>query len=292
MLKDSPARQGGCRKLAPGEYGWPDILCRQLQLWPCRAAARLLGKAVPLESMLHRALRATTLADGGFFIPSAFAEAILGEALFLEPPLSGLKLRLADWIRCRGATLHSDTYFLGSGDWRAIAEPIRDSPVFREAQELIACGFRYRQTEAYAGYLSAMADKRPIRRNRIPLSDRQRLEAYFLRFVELFRSIEKNGVLRQGEFSRRLLPGAPAMHRTAWIEHGEREIGAAIGATGEIFRLPGGQHRTAIAFALGLPRIPVQIRMVHADWLQQEMKKNHVQPVEAIRCGISRLRGY
>jgi hypothetical protein len=291
MMTETAGRERGCGRLAGAEHGLPEALGRLLRLWSWRGVARLPGRTLLLDRLLLRALRQAAACDGGFFVPVPLAEAALGSALWLEPSPASLKLRLTDWVRGAGTRLHIDTCFLGSGDWGAIAEPICDSPVFREARELIDCDFRYRQTEAYARYLTAIAENRPIRRNRIVLSDRQLVDSYFIRFVELFRSIEKNGLLRRRESSRGPWPAASATFRPFWTELGEKEIGVAVAADGEILRLPGGQHRTAIACALNLPRIPVQVRLLHADWLHRETAKKQLPPSAAIRYGIARLRG-
>jgi ParB-like chromosome segregation protein Spo0J len=95
------------------------------------------------------------------------------------------------------------------------------------------------------------------------LRTRADVDEYFERFVALFRSIEQHGVVRR------------AAGR-------DRDIGVALGPWGDLVRLPGGQHRLAIASVLGLERIPVQIRMVHADLLRRRMDGRELGPVAAL----------
>ena len=74
------------------------------------------------------------------------------------------------------------------------------------------------------------------------------------------------------------LPGGGA--RSWWTELGEQDIGVAIDATGRLCKLPGGQHRFAIARALGLSEIPVQVRMLHVDVLQGQCAQTLTSMIE------------
>ena len=59
----------------------------------------------------------------------------------------------------------------------------------------------------------------------------------------------------------------------------ERDIGVAITETGELIRHLGGKHRTAIAQALNLPTMPVEIRMVHTGWLAKQMERTGLRRI-------------
>lgn len=62
----------------------------------------------------------------------------------------------------------------------------------------------------------------------------------------------------------------------------DREIGIAIDHRGNIIKLQGGQHRFALAKLLNISHIPVEIRMVHTDLLQQICQTHKKSPIQAI----------
>ena len=71
-----------------------------------------------------------------------------------------------------------------------------------------------------------------------------------------------------------------------------RSASRTIDESGRLIRHLGGKHRTAIAQALGLKSIPVEVRLVHVRWLAQEMRRTglpaHRALVEGIRSLASR----
>lgn len=199
-----------------------------------------------------------------------------------------ISLRLHDWMLRNGRPEHIDGFFQLSGDWTPLLSSIDASPVMREARQLYAASFDFRQIPLYSHYMRRMELQRPVLRSHILLDNQEVIDAYFSRYVELFHSIETKGL------QHRQLNDCTRVQRaglTRWgqylAEWNEREIGVAINADGSFIRLPGGQHRTAIATVLGLPVLPVQVRLVHADWMAVQPEKS---PWQAIRRALSEAK--
>lgn len=117
------------------------------------------------------------------------------------------------------------------------------------------------------------------------------VERYFGNLAELARSIAESGVVRRSDYRRAAHLFADFSVRRPWIEAVESDIGIAIGAQGEVYRFASGKHRTAIAQALGLASIPVEVRLVHADWLERQVAETGDAPAEALLRGIRSLNG-
>jgi hypothetical protein len=228
--------------------------------------------------MLARALPRLERKDRGFAVPTPLATSCLGKNLLLAYPPAEIDSFLADWVLDGKRRLHTSDNFLGAGDWRPISGAIMDSPVAREAAELNACTLDYRATSAYVEMVRAAEGGKAIRRQQVLLDRRELIDDYFQRFVTLFRSIREHGVLPYHMLRQR-----------GTAEPGERDVGVAIGCGGEIYRLRGGQHRTAIAKVLGLPAMPVEVRLVHAGWLGKIRDETGVPPARAICEGIWRI---
>ena len=48
----------------------------------------------------------------------------------------------------------------------------------------------------------------------------------------------------------------------------DEEVGIAIGADGELLHFRKGHHRMALAKQLGIPRLDIELHLVHSDWLR------------------------
>jgi hypothetical protein len=279
-----------CIPLRRAELTWRDRHWRLLRLGTHACLAKALGPVLPLEWILHRACRAVCGQVGGFALPTPLALAHFGDILLIDVPTASVQLRLPDWVGCGTARLHLSDCFIGGGNWRKIAQPVAGSSVFAEARELAEHGLDYRRTRAFINYLEGAQAGKPMTRNGVRLDSSALVEGYFERFVALFRSIEKCGVRRLAAVRNGGPETAcPPLIRGWAKEWGEREIGIAIGETGEIYRLPGGQHRTAIAIVLGVEALPVQIRLIHAQWLRQALGATGGDFIAAIKGGIAQL---
>jgi hypothetical protein len=236
--------------------------------------------------MLRRGLTQAVQSAQGFFVALPYVLSRLSDRLLTRVPTAAIKLRLTDWVRWGDSRLHISTRFLGAGDWSGISSSVLDSPVVREARAIFQHGLNYRATPAYARYRERAQAGNPVRRNNIALSCPELIDAYFQRFVDLFRSVQLYGVQSRKEYGGYAGLSRPSAIRRLQTEWGEKEIGIAIGAKGHVYRLPGGQHRAAIAIVLGLDTLPVQVRLVHSQWVLQRLAEHGGNISDAIARGI------
>lgn len=266
------------RRITPRELSMVELRHRRRNLGLARGTVCLFGHEIVVDRLLNRSLNSLAGQRCGFAVPSAWGVAAGGQALQLYCPPRQLAMQLTDWVGCGGRIWHVNDYFLGAGDWVPLLKPSADTFVAREAEELHACGLDYRATRTYAVLKQAAAEGRPVRRQQLLLDRQEHLDRYFEHFVNLFRSILDQGVLS----CAKLREGGQAPPL-------ERDIGIAIGATGEIYRLPGGQHRTAIARVLGLNSLPVEVRLIHEQWLRKVIDTSGERPLLALCRGVKQL---
>lgn len=223
----------------------------------------------------------TRLARGQRPLPLGLVLPRAGARLCGEVAPARLRHRLGDWFLRDGRIEHVDNFFLLPGDWSPLLGDIEASLVMREARQLLAASLDFKRTQIYDQYLRRLPMQRPVLRGHIRLDSADLIDAYFSRYVDLFRSIQAHGLRRRGDYQAAAVPrvGLSGWHQR-WAEWGEREIGVAIAENGELARLPGGQHRAAIATVLELPRMPVQVRLIHPAWLARQPDAT---PWEAVR---------
>jgi hypothetical protein len=176
-----------------------------------------------------------------------------------------------------------ERYFLGTGDWKGLHLPMQKNSILREARELQAAGMDYRKTPAYAGYQKRRREGRAKSRNWLTLDTEERIDAYFEHFVGLFESIRQYGLLRQAQ-----IPRENVFSKKMWRKS-NLDIALAIDQDGRFSKLPGGQHRLAVATVLELASIPVRISLVHHLWLRGIMAETGLPPVAALLQGLERL---
>jgi hypothetical protein len=276
------------RPYTPCKRSRRDEWVRFLETGATIGIAGMLGPLLPLEWMLRRGMAEAESRGQGFFVPASYVLSRFSDRLLMEIPAAAIKLRLADWVSWGDSRLHLGSRFIGAGDWSGISSLVMDSPVAREAHEIFEHRLDYRVTLAYARYLERAEKGNPVRRNNIVLSSRELVASYFERFVDLFRSIQTHGVLRRKEHCRYAGLSLPSSIRRLRAEWGEKEIGIAIGREGKVYRLPGGQHRAAIAIVLGVDLLPVQVRLVHSEWVLKRLEEHGGKLSNAILRGIRR----
>ncbi len=255
-----------------------DLRKRSLKRKISRVAAILLKREMFLNCLLFRKLQTLGKAGRGFYVPVPIVIKCLGERLHINCKLDEIVAVMADWINESGRKLHVSDYFLSAGEWEGIMVRAGTSSVDIEAEELHNHNWNYRSTKSYEKYLKAAEQGAPLRRQQILLTKRDLIDQYFDRFVALYYSIKNYGLISHSKLPDNLKSKSK-----------DRSIGIAIGKLGQLCFLPGGQHRTAIARVLGLSEIPVEVRHVHADWLQNEIKCTGLSPVSALRHGITSI---
>lgn len=223
-------------------------------------------------------------------LPIAYAKSALDEHLTLNIDPTRLTHRLHDWVSSDEdeQPRHINDYFLCSADWSPALKPIARSPVYIEAVQLLDAGLDYKPTSAYQRYIKRLEKGITTTRNRSPLNTVEKINLYFERFVSLFRSIQRHGFLplKEARIAAQPLNASSAI-RSWRTNYGESDLGIAIGASGELVALPGGQHRLAIALVLNLTSIPVQLRLVHAARFSKSIQDGSIDPITRIRNSIS-----
>lgn len=241
------------------------------------------GGVLPEVACVTRLCRGQGPLPLGLVLPRA------GARLCGEVAPARLRHRLGDWFLGNGRVEHVGNFFLLPGDWSPLLGEIEASQVMREARQLLAAGFDFKRTPLYAHYLRRLQLQRPVLRSHIRLDSAAILDAYFTRYVDLFHSIQAHGLRQRRHYQAAAVPRVGLSGwRQRWAEWGEREIGVAIGENGELLRLPGGQHRAAIAAVLELPRMPVQVRLIHPAWLARQPEPT---PWEAVRRVLEEAAG-
>lgn len=257
------------------------------------ANARLLHHLSPQlsEWILKRHLDKP--ASHSLALPTAYAKAALAEHLTLHIDPARLTHRLHDWVSSDEdeQPRHINDYFLCFADWSPALKPIAKSPVYIEAVQLLDAGLDYKSTSAYQRYIKRLEKGIATARNRAPLDTVEKINLYFERFVSLFTSIQGHGFLPLKDARHAAQPLNTASAIRSWrTNYGESDLGIAIGASGELVALPGGQHRLAIALVLQLKSIPVQLRLVHAACFSKGTQDGSIDPVTQIKNSISDLQ--
>lgn len=253
-----------------------DKSCRFVRRTIARTSALAIRWDFLINSLLLQNLHKASQTGSGFSMPVPIVSACLDKHLHLSCRLADIGHVMIDWISDRGRKLHVSDYFLSAGEWEGILVRAGTSSVDIEAEELHNHNWNYRSTQTYKKYMKAVEHGNPLRRQQVLLDNRELVEDYFKRFVFLYHSIKKHGLLSHDKLS---------------ISQYFRDcsIGVAIGNSGQLCRLSGGQHRTAIARVLGLTKIPAEVRHVHINWLIDMMNKTKMSPISAIKEGIISL---
>ena len=268
---------------------------RSLHEGPFGEAVAALRGFLPLSREAFERRLAAALAEArakrtGFYLGGFPARRALGAALVIEVDPRAIELRLEHRVAEGDRVYLIRDRFLGAGDWTPLLSEVRKSSTYREVEEIVQAGLEYRKTDAYRRALAQARGPKPVSRNFVRLRSADLVENYFRTTAELCRSIQERGLQRREEYGRRLGESLrnPRI-RLPWVELGESEVGVAIGADGEVYRFASGKHRTAVAQALGLPSMPVEVRMVHAAWLERQIAESGRGPVAGLLTGVRAL---
>lgn len=183
-------------------------------------------------------------------------------------------------------------HLMGRAGWKPHLERLERSTVYREIADLLAHDHDYRATPIYAELKTRVENGKPPVRNLVPLDSIAKLDLYFDKVVELTRSIASSGYKRRprykgmesAEEASRFSSGI----RPVAVELTESEIGVAVGADGSLHRIGPGTHRLATARLLNLPRVPVEVRLFHVQWLRRVIA-GQKRPMQAIFSAIADL---
>jgi hypothetical protein len=203
-------------------------------------------------------------------IPIKSARQGLGPLLVHQVPTAALRLGMPNETR-RGRPL------VEARDWKI--GRLSENPIHERMNQLVHYGPAYREMPSYKRLLTQASRGKPRICNDVPLDSEAAIDAYFEHYLQLIESIRRSGFLPRTEVPR--LTADPLVRR-AKTEKEERDVLIAIGPQGELLRLGTGRHRTAIAQALGLERMPVEIRLVHAKWLSKLVERSGKSPLDAL----------
>lgn len=229
--------------------------------------------------------------SGGAVSPGQ-AQAHFGHRLFIEVDPGTLTHRLDEkHLDHEGRWHWIGDHFLDADDWNGRLSPLAHSPAHREIVEICGTRHNFREGRHYRSYVQSLQQKRPVRRNGRRLDTIEKIDAYFRYYVDLIDNIERAGVLPRNRFQHSADTGRRHRgFRSLWHDLVERDIGIAIGADGRLVRHTSGKHRLAAAVGLGLKRIPVEIRLVHLDWLEQQMGLFDLPPASALQKALEEQR--
>jgi hypothetical protein len=254
------------------------------------ATSPLLGSRLLFPRSFDRAF--ARVRDGGAVraVTPEHAAFFFGKAVRLDLDPFSLKRRISDWVRHPEGVHWVGVAFLDAADWSDAISDVAGSPIHKETLEIVAAGADFRDTNAYRTMIQAIEAGRPPKRNKVTLVTAADVDAYFHYCNDIIDNIRARGFVRlaeSGPFHRMRIKHRdvrPVLHDAT-----ELDVGVAITEDGEIIRHLGGKHRTAIAMALKLKTMPVEIRMVHARWLARQVERTGLPPHRALVEGVRDL---
>ncbi len=238
------------------QVGQLDFFKRRCRIGVMRRLRLIAGQPLFFSWFFNRAMQVASNRSR-FALYPAWVQYYCGEQLCVPVPTGQIQYYMADWLQSDTMRFHSSDYFLASGKWEGVLHDIERMPILDEARELIAAGWNFKATKTYCRLSQAINNGAPISRQHVVLDSEVKIAEYFHRFQSLFQSILECGLLANRTIAQQT--GIPA----------DREIGVAIDADGSLVKLPGGQHRFALAAALNIEVVPVEIRMVHVELLSK-----------------------
>ncbi|WP_132255552.1 hypothetical protein [Methylobacterium segetis] len=254
------------------------------------AAAPLVRPGRLQEAAFGRAYARVAAGQSQRAVRYEAAERLFGSTLLIGIDPARLEHQLIDTVRAGAEATRLSHWFLDRGDWSGALVRLGDSDVGREIDAVFDHAEQPEEAPAFRALLAHAEAGHAQVRNGLALADAATIRAYFAHNAALRASIERDGLKPRSEVAARTaraFSGSAVRSRKA--ERLERDIGIAIGAEGEPIRMIGGHHRTAIARRLGLPRIPVQIRLVHAEWLRGWISRTGLGPARALAEGLRGL---
>ncbi len=228
---------------------------------------------------------------GGFHLGGFVVRRVLGKRLVIHVDPTRLEHFLDERALIDGRPEQFADCFIGGGDWSPLISPLWNTGAHREMVELAGIPDRdFTKSRAYRYAYRQLGEGQPIKRNFVTLDTPEKIDGYFLYLIRLIESVEKDGLMSRGSFGSSIgLILSSGGIRRLWLEFFESDVGVAIDADGTLLRFASGKHRTGAAVGLGLNSIPVEVRMVHCDWLNGVMRETRLGVMDALLEGIDRL---
>lgn len=214
-------------------------------------------------------------ARGGTAVDPDTARLAFGNALRIEIAPSRITRRLGGQIFDRGRARRTDCAFLDAGDWRAVLHPLSDSVVHGEILALCRRDGDVRDFGRYRRLAERVAAGETIRRSGFVIDSPAALDRYFAYYRRLVDGIATHGLTRRRRADFHFA-------RAPWRDWIERDISVAVAADGSFVHHGPGRHRLAAAIGLELPTAPVEVNLVHVDWLCVEAARRRLRPSDAL----------
>lgn len=265
---------------------------------PASARQRLVEWATPLlcsapvfPAWFEMRVRSAATNPARRSFPFLHAQRYFGSALIVDVDPNRLRLQLRSRVRGSAGPVRLTPQFLDGSDWTAELDPIPEQNTAREMAELVRFGADFRAMPTYAALVAQAEAGKPADKNGVVLATEPLIIAYFEHYLRLVDIIRDKGVLKRADLPPSLKQEADSPVRAAGRENSERDAGAAITADGELVRFESGRHRTAIAQALGLRSMPVEVRLVHIDWLLARMAETGLPAAKALASHLDAIGG-
>ncbi|NJM29005.1 MAG: hypothetical protein HC855_01675 [Rhizobiales bacterium] len=242
-----------------------------------------------LSGALSEEFEKALKAKEGFFVSYDVLSERTGGLPVIDVPLTSLALQLGRKVSSGGREHTLTRWFLGCGDWGPWLRKIETTPVYREVEVLLGADKHYQTSALFQKFKLHMEMGRPPIRNETLLDTAEKIEAYAEGVRRLAASISRQGVVRRSQTSLEDMAVNSGVARPLWVEATESEIGAAILADGTLARLGPGHHRIAAAKLKNVECVPVEIRLVHADWLKRQIEETGLAPWPALLQGIDNI---
>lgn len=230
--------------------------------------------------------------EGGSALSPSAGALYFGDQLCLEIDPRRLTHRLGDDLFDGRTVQRADQRFLDGSNWEGAVFPLKETPVHGEMLEICRTRNDFRTTSRYRWVAKQIEQGHSVARSGIRLDTLAKLDGYFLYYLGLVESIERDGMLPRRRLGLGHRTGQThRATRTIWRDLIERDIGVAVDADGGLLRHTCGRHRLAAAIGLGLERIPVEVRMVHVDWLSAQARRLDMTPARALPVALAEIAG-
>jgi hypothetical protein len=204
---------------------------------------------------------------------------LVGQWALPHPSARGSVGRFRRWLALGGGWKHVQRHvsrnvhgrFVLAGDWDLHFKPFA---IRQSVADLFIEGRAPEETVEYSKLRDWVAEGQfGWTRGCRTIAD---VDRYFAEMIVLFDRIRTNGYLTQRELG---LDGAD-------------EIRVCIDRDGRPCVFGGGTHRLSIALLLDIPRVPVIVKRVHADWVQRCRVEHGATGVhDAVAQGLAALSG-
>lgn len=234
-----------------------------------RSLLRLLSFVQNPDRMLEKAVRQNATGNVSLFL----LRRTLGDELFLTVPARALAMTLDRRHDIPGGIEQMQGHFVLDGDWTKTCYSTIRSSFFNEAKALLEHGSNIKESKWYGQVVAKMRKGLYLQRHRRAIRTVDELDDYLGAYAILLESIRKNGVLKRSSLSDEEKMAHHVNIRSRGSERKEVDLGIAIDGNSKVYRVADGHHRSAMALLLGLPAIPVELRVVHRDWLRTVLTK-------------------